>query len=147
MNHFSPARLFRLGGWVCVATAVSHLIGHLLPIPISGLAEAQLIDQMVHIKKDVMGGSLTMMDVQNGLSLCYSLFFLIIGIICLVIYRSGQVKIMRDVSIVLSAGFFTGAMISLVYFFWIPTVTFFMLMTIFALCCRKKYFQKVKPLS
>lgn len=82
---------YRIGSYILVLTGISHLIGHIilfshftLQYNFSGLIPANdteliLLKLMNNYHRDVGGASVSMMDLLNGLSLCYSLFFLWTG--------------------------------------------------------------------
>jgi hypothetical protein len=126
--------LFRWGSGLAIITGASHLVGHFLPIPIENTHEAELLSLMTSYQKPILGGAMSMMDIQNGLSLCYSLFFFLFGIANFhVIKRAVDYKLINDLSKVYAIGMFIGTLISLRYFFWLPVISFLTLALIFSI--------------
>jgi hypothetical protein len=134
-------KYFKLASLAALAVAISHLIGHMLPVKIENLTEAKLLTLMVTYQKHILGGVMSMMEIQNGLSLCYSLFFFTIAFINLqLLKRLNDVAVLKELSIIYALTMAVGAMISLRYFFWLPVISFLTLFVLFSLSVIK--FQK-----
>lgn len=143
-------RFFKIGSIVLLVISASHLAGHFMLVPHfqlnnnftgaipSNETEVKLLSLMNHYHKRIGGSPMSMMDIQNGLSLCYSLFFLWAGILNLMIYQSlrrNRIMLIR-LSYLNSAILFLGAIISLVYFFWLPVLSFATAMVLFLVAAR-----------
>jgi hypothetical protein len=131
--RFQIVNVFRLGGYAAIFIGIAHLIGHSLPVEVENVTEARLLDVMTHYDKKVLGGKMSMMDIQNGLSLCYSIFFLTIGSLCisLVTTEPRDRQVIFKASAIMATSFALGTLISLIYFFWLPVVSFLTLSLIF----------------
>jgi hypothetical protein len=131
-------QFFRIASILLVVIFASHLAGHLFLIPHlqlthnvtgqmpSNETEEKLLSLMNHYHRHVGGSSISMMDIQNGLSLCYSIFFLWAGILNLLILKGlvRNKRLLSQISIVNAVVLFIGAWISVEYFFWLPFVSF-----------------------
>ena len=129
---------FRIASIMLIVIGTSHLIGHFLLIPHLQLTynftgelpknqtEEKLLELMNNYSRNIGGSNLSMMDLQNGLSLCYALFFLWMGALNILIVK-GLVRNQRLLSHIcfLNVGFLIfGAAISWRYFFWLPIASF-----------------------
>lgn len=138
--------IFRLAGIVLLFVSASHLTGHFLLIPGFRLAgglsgglppenatEKQLFVLMNEYHKEIGGKQMSMMDLQDGLSLCYSLFFALSGGLALLISRPirRNHRLLTRISFLYAAALLAGMLISMVYFFWLPVVSFLIGSTLF----------------
>lgn len=136
---------FRLAGIVLLFVSASHLAGHFLLVPgfrlaggLSGLppenaTEKQLIVLMNEYHKEIGGKQISMMDIQDGLSLCYALFFALSGGLALLIFRPirRNHRLLTRISFLYAAALLAGMLISMIYFFWLPVVSFLFGSTLF----------------
>jgi hypothetical protein len=129
---------FRIACILLLFTSASHLAGHFFLIPQLHVAnnfsavfpanetERSLMKMMIEYEKNVGGAKVSMMDIQNGLSLCYGVFFLWTGILNLIISK-GLVRNKRmlvQICFLNIAVMLVGAWISHLYFFWVPLASF-----------------------
>lgn len=131
-------RYFRAGSIILIVISVSHLAGHFFLLPHLRLVnnitgelpanetERTLLQLMNEYHKNVSGASLSMMDLQNGLSLCYALFFLWTGILNLVMAKGlmRNKRLLAQISLLNSVILFIGAIVAVKYFFWLPIASF-----------------------
>jgi hypothetical protein len=125
---------FRIASYTLLFIGISHMTGHFFLHPYFRLAhglndllpanssELKLLELMNEYKRTIGGSTLSMMDIQNGFSLCYSLFFLWIGVINLTLAKGKEVhprELLRVCSINILA-LAVGTVISCVFFFWLP---------------------------
>jgi uncharacterized membrane protein len=136
---------FRIAGFVLLLISAFHLAGHFLILPYfslsknfvgnfaDGSTEKQLLDLMNNYHKDINGKPISMMDIQHGLSLCYSLFFAFLGAIVLVIWKPVRRnhRLLARISFLYTTGLLGGMLISMIFFFWLPAVTFFVASLLF----------------
>lgn len=133
--RLSPLRCFSTGCIFLCIVSVAHLGGHLLPIPLENPTEIKLMTLMNTYPKKIAGGEMTLMDIQNGLSLCYSVFFLFSGIISFILFKRDPVQwqLLKTISLVNALTFGIVMIISVVYFFWIPVISCLAVVTCFTL--------------
>jgi hypothetical protein len=129
---------FRIGGIILLITGASHLAGHLFFVPefrlIQNLTakvpanatEKELLALMNHYHRTVGGTPMSMMDIQNGLSLCYALLLLWSGSLALILYKPirRNHRLLTTLSFLYAGMLFLGLLISLIYFFWLPVASF-----------------------
>jgi hypothetical protein len=129
---------FRIGGIILLITGVSHLAGHFFLLPQFRLihnitskvpgnpSEKELLDLMNNYHKTVGGTPMSMMDIQNGLSLCYGLLLLWSGSLSLILYKPirRNHRLLTTLSFLYAGMLFLGLIISLIYFFWLPVASF-----------------------
>jgi hypothetical protein len=138
---------FRIACIVLILTSASHLAGHFFLIPQLHLTdnfssvfpanetERSLMKMMNEYEKSVGGASVSMRDIQNGLSLCYGIFFLWTGILNIIISK-GLVRNKRmlvQICFLNVAVLLIGAWISHLYFFWLPLSSFTITAILFGL--------------
>jgi hypothetical protein len=101
-------------------------MGHFQEMIPQNESEEKLLELMNNYEINVGTTSFTMMGLQKGFSLCFSLLFLWSGVISLyLVSRAGMTtKALRHVSLINSIALFTGTIISLTYFFFAPTLCF-----------------------
>jgi uncharacterized membrane protein len=136
---------FRIAGFVLLLISAFHLAGHFLIIPYfslsknfagdfaAGSTEKQLLDLMNNYHREINGKPISMMDIQEGLSLCYALFFAFLGAIAMVIWKPVRRnhRLLARISFLYTAGLLVGMLISMIYFFWLPAVSFFIAALLF----------------
>ena len=106
--------------------------------------EEQVLELMNRYEKNVGGSGLSMMDIQNGLSLCYALFFLWTGILNIIMLRglARNKRLLGQISLLNTAVLLVGAAISVRYFFWLPAASFgvaALLFLVAALSLRREF--------
>jgi hypothetical protein len=108
----------------CLVTAALHLVGHLSggPPP-RNETETALRKLMTEYRADVLGVTLSMQDLVNGFSLCYSLFLAWVGCLSLLLVsRAGRESFMRWVAVVCALGATALLAVSYGYFPLPPTI-------------------------
>ena len=126
MKISSALFFFRTGSYALLLVSMAHLIGHFgLQRPASE-TERKVIAVMKAYEKEVAGGSMSMIDLVDGLNLCYALFFLFAGIINLYLAntRSEDRELLKTISFLNASLLTAGLIISIIYFFWVPVVSF-----------------------
>lgn len=133
--------LFRFGCWAAIFTAMVHLAGSLAGgFTAENETERQLIDLATTYHFSMPGGaSRSFMDLVQGFSLGFSLFFLTLGATGLVVSRRGgsNALLMYGVARVAAISAATMLVISLVFFFIIPTMFIAAVTTCFAVAAVK----------
>jgi hypothetical protein len=126
---------FRIACLFLLFTGVSHLAGHFLllphftltysPIP-TAPAERATLDLMNSYHKVIGGKEVSYMDIQNGLSLCYALFFSWLGLVFLMIAKglARNKRMLSHICLLNTAMLMVGIVISYQYFFWVPLASF-----------------------
>ena len=142
---------FRIACVVLILISVSHLTGHFVIYPRlqltnqlsdhfpSNKTEETLLQLMNEYHKQIGGKSLSFMDIQNGLSLCYALFFFWLGFVNLMIAKglTRNRRMLSHICLFNSAMLLTGMVISFVYFFWLPFVSFLAALVFFVIAAFK----------
>jgi hypothetical protein len=117
------ARLFGAAAILQILVGIGHVTGHFaMPRPAND-TERQLIEMMSSYEKDVAGGKMSILESYDGLNLCYALFFLLVGVLNLTLKKNSGILI-RPASLINAMAMGSGAIISLIYFFWIPVLYF-----------------------
>ena len=135
---------FRIAGYVLLIVSACHFAGHILLVPYFQLAhtsagsspgEKQLVELMNEYQRNVGGRALTAMDIQNGLSLCYGLFFLWTGLWTILMYKPirRNHRLLARISLLNAVVLILGGLVSVFYFFWIPMTGFFLAAALFLL--------------
>jgi hypothetical protein len=130
----TPGSYFKAGSYTLVVVSISHLIGQFWLTRPANNTERELMHLMTSYEKKIAGGSLSMMEVQDGLSLSYALFFLFAG--CMNLFLAQAIhdnSVLKPISLINALTFFVGAVISILYFFWLPVVSFTLPMVCFTL--------------
>lgn len=136
---------YRIACYLLMFTAASHLAGHFYLVPQFQLVhpvtggmpanetEHRLLTLMNDYHKRIGGSALSMMDIQNGLSLAYSLFFLWLGALNLLLLKPirRNHRLLARISFLNVAMLAIGVVISFLYFFWLPVVSFFAILVFF----------------
>jgi uncharacterized membrane protein (DUF441 family) len=127
-------KLFRLATIIVLGIGILHPIIHFIAKKPKNEIEQRLFSLMDSYHKPVAGGKLTMMDLIDGLNLCYGMFFLFIGVINLhcLRYSDNNPSFIKGLCRIESVLFFAGGCISVLYFFWVPAVYFAVLFVCFA---------------
>jgi hypothetical protein len=137
---------YRFGAYSLMIIGVCHLAGHFLLAPHLSLVnnftgmlpsnevERQLLEMMNQYKRNVGGSMLSMMDLQHGLSLWYSLFFLWQGVVTFFLGKINlPINALGKLSIINCVCLMIGTVISIFYFFWFPSVSVLVAATLFYL--------------
>jgi hypothetical protein len=127
---------FRIASYLLLIVGTSHLVGHFILLPHFLLSdtgiipgnetERELLALMNNYHRIVGGSSVSMMDIQNGLSLCYSLLFFWIGGINILIAKPVRRnhRLLARISFLNASLLFAGVIVAMLYFFWLPVVSF-----------------------
>jgi hypothetical protein len=140
-------QFFRIGSILLIVIGISHLAGHLFLIPHLQLihnftgqlpaneTEQKLLILMNHYHKHIGGNAISMMDIQNGLSLCYSIFFIWTGILNVLMFKGlvRNKRLLAQISLLNAAVLIVGGIVSAIYFFWIPTASFMLAALLFVI--------------
>ena len=138
---------FRIACFLLLITSASHLAGHFFLVPhfqlihnITGKlpandTEKAMLSLMNHYHKKVGGSRMSMMDIQNGLSLTYALFFFWMGALNLLLYKPirRNHRLLARISYLNTAMLGVGVLIAIIYFFWLPIASFALAMIFFAI--------------
>lgn len=128
---------FKTGSWLLLITFSLHTFGHFAGgLQATNDTEKQLLDLMINYKMQLGSDTITMMGLQKGFSLCFSILFLWSG--SLGLYLSSKKvgiapSILRTVSIFYALILILTAVISITYFFLIPTLCIVICLICFAL--------------
>lgn len=127
---------YRIGCYVLILTGLLKLIGQFQEPTPANERERQLWELMTTYQVDVgNGATVTIMGIQKGFSLCFSLMFLWAGVLGLFLVKqfAGNPGGLRKIAIINSAALVIGTGISVVYFFFIPTACFALALVFFIL--------------
>ena len=116
---------FKAGCWLAIATAIVHLIGYIAgPQPAKNETERVLIEQFTTYRFDLPGGSRTLAEFMSGFSLTFTVFLATFGALNLLVVRrcSDDVALMATITRLDAACAVTMVVVSLSYFFLIPTL-------------------------
>jgi hypothetical protein len=118
--------LFQFGCWAAIVAAVVHLSGHIAgrPAPVND-TERQLIDLATTYRRTLPGGAeRSLMDVLDGFSLTFTVFFATLGSVGLVVAKRGRndARLMYGVARNAAIAAAVVLAISLFYFFIVPTL-------------------------
>ena len=155
MTQPPQIQLFRSATFILLGIGFLHPIVHFLTRKPMNETERILFQLMHSYHKPIVGGELTMMDIQDGLNICYGMFFVALGIVNLYCLRHQQTNrsFIKGLGRIESVFFLLGAGISIIYFYWLPVVYFLILSACFAwsgahLLKKMEYsFRNPKPLS
>jgi hypothetical protein len=123
-----------MGSYLLFAISAFHITGHLILARPQNPAEEQMVHFMQTHVKYVVGGKMTLWDLQTGLNWCYSLFFAGLGSLNLYLSGTLEASVLKNISWINAAIFSSGAVISLIWFFWFPVISFALPAVIFLLC-------------
>jgi hypothetical protein len=114
---------FRIGCYALIVTSVVHLIGHFSgPPPPANDTERTLLQLLQTYVIDLPGGGRTFEQLMSGFSLAYSIFMAWIGAIGLMVMRrTGDAGIQRGLARINLLGALAMLVLSLTYWFIIPT--------------------------
>lgn len=129
--------VFRIGCIAALLTAALHMAGHLAgPPPPANDSERQLLDLATNYKFLWPGGaSRSLLDFQSGFSLTFATLLATIGGVGLVVMKRGSSDplLMLGVARVFALGSAVLLVISLTYFFIIPTTCIALVAVCFAI--------------
>lgn len=127
---------YKIGCYVLILTCFFHLVGHFQEPAPTDDSQKQLLDLMANYQVDIgNGATITMMEIQKGFSLCFSLLFLWSGALSLFLVKQfgSNTAALRKVAIINTIALSVGTGISLIYFFFIPTTCFLLALIFFVL--------------
>lgn len=117
-------KYYRIGSFVLLVIAFSHATGQVLFTEPRSAGEKEIAIFMQARTKHVAGGKMSMWDIQNGLSWCYALFFAFLGSLNLYLSRTIERPKLKTLGLMNAVALFAGAIISIIYFFWLPVLSF-----------------------
>jgi hypothetical protein len=138
---FRQVTMFRIGCWMAIVTAAVHLAGHLL-----GAAEPanDTEDTLITLATTYQftfpdGAERTLMDLMDGMSLAFVLLMTVLGVAGLQVAKHGQEHgaLMASAARVMAAGSVLLLVISLVYWFLMPSLLIAMMTFAFAFAAVK----------
>ena len=114
---------FRIGCIALFITACLHLIGHFQEPIVENESEKQMLDLMINYKMKIGSDTITMMGLQKGFSLCFSLLFVWTGVLGLFLANTlaSNTATLRKISFIYVGALGVETTISLIYFFMAPT--------------------------
>jgi hypothetical protein len=120
-------RFFRIGCYLAFLTAILHLVGaHLVPQPPPPDDTGRQMQQLMETYKLGLPGAAdrTMAELVNGFSLLMSLHYALTGGLGLIVARraAGDPLLMAAAARALAGAYVIALVISLSYFFIIPTI-------------------------
>jgi hypothetical protein len=126
---------FKAGSYLCLLFPAFHITGHFLTRKPANETEKKLLYLMTFYEKKFAGGSMSMMNIVDGLNICYVLFFLYAGILNLLAVSKlhDNCSALRTLSGLNTILFFCGTVISFIYFFWMPVLIWASLTILFGL--------------
>jgi hypothetical protein len=127
-------KIFTLGCYLLLVISFIHLIGHLILARPQNPAEAEMVQFMQTHVKHVVGGKMTLWDLQTGLNWCHTLFFAGLGSLNLYLSKILERSALKNISRINAIILFSGAVISFIWFFWFPVISFALPAVIFFLC-------------
>jgi len=116
--------LFTIGCWMAVATGVFHLVGQLIgPLTPANDTERTLTELATTYKFALPGGQRSLMQLMNGFSLSFALFFALLGGAGLIVAKRGRqdATLMTAFVRTYAAGLIVLLVISITYWFIVPT--------------------------
>ena len=133
-------QFFRIAAVLLIVIGISHLAGQLFLIPHLQLThnltgelpanqtEQKLLELMNHYQKHIAGTNISMMEIQMGLSFCYSMFFIWMGVLNLFMLKGliRNKRLLAEICILNMVMLLTGAAVAYTYFFWLPFISFLM---------------------
>ena len=131
---------FKIGSYVLILSCFLHLFGHFKEAIPENETEQHLLSLMINYKMNVgFGQTITMMKLQKGFSLCFSLLFLWSGVMGLFLSRqvSDQPMLLKRISMLYTSALLIGTVISLMYFFLAPTVCFALALISFSIASKQ----------
>jgi hypothetical protein len=132
----TPLKFFKAGSWMLIVISALHLMGHFLMSKPVNDTEENLLGFMSNYHKEFFGGKMTMKEILDGLNLFYSLFLASFGSLNLVLTRSAEFshRYLRQISFIGFITFLVGAVIALIYFFWMHVLALFLVSACFLTC-------------
>lgn len=132
---------FRIGCWAAFATAALHLVGHFQgPMPPETPDQETLLRLLTTVTFALPGASeRTTMELMNGFSLSFSVLLGLTGAIGLIVLKrgTGDPTLFYAVARALAGGSAVLLVISLSYWFLIPSVCIAMMAISFAVSAVK----------
>lgn len=134
---FRQLTWFRIGCWVAVITAVFHLAGHIAGPPEPANETERTLTQLATEYRIAMpgGGERSLMDFLDGFSLAFAVSLAVMGAVGLsVVKRAADDRLlMMAVSRALAAGSLALLVVSLTYWFIVPSFFLAMMTVAFGL--------------
>jgi hypothetical protein len=126
-------KIFTSGCYLLLVISAIHFIGHLILARPQNPDEAEMVQFMQTHVKHVVGGKMTLWDLQTGLNWCHTLFFAGLGSLNLYLSKILERPALKNISRINAVIFSSGTVISLIWFFWFPVISFALPAVIFFL--------------
>jgi hypothetical protein len=97
------------------------MVGHFKEPAPENETEKQLLDLMINYKMYIGSDEITMMGLQKGFSLVFTLFLIWPGVLGLYVSKRVSTQLLRNINFIYVGVLLAELAISLVYFFIIPT--------------------------
>ena len=116
--------LFRIGSIVLIITGLLHLSSHFQEYVPQNDTEKQLVELMENYTFDFAGASVTMAKIQEGFGFWFALSLIWLGVISLFLVKhlKENKALIRKVAMLHCSALLIGTVISLLFFFFIPTI-------------------------
>lgn len=115
---------YRIGCIILVLTGLLHLTSHFQKYVPQNDTEKQLVDLMENYVVNVAGAEVTMAKIQEGFGFWFALSLVWLGAMSLFLVKQlGENKaLVRKIAGLNASALLMGTVISLLYFFFIPTI-------------------------
>jgi hypothetical protein len=115
---------YRIGCIVLVLTGLLHLSSHLKKTTPTNETEKQLLVLMETYQVEVAGTTVTMHGIMEGFGLWFSLSLIWLGVLSLFLVKQlGENRVLiRKIAGINASALLIGTGLSLLYFFFIPTI-------------------------
>ena len=112
---------FRIGCIALLLTACLHMVGHFHGATATNDTEKQLLDMMTNYKMNIGSDVITMMGLQKGFSLLFTVLLVWPGALGLYLAKTVTTQALRNVNFMYAGAMITETIISQIYFFIVPT--------------------------
>ena len=115
---------YKIGCYILIITGLFHLSGHFQELVPANDTEKQLYGLMETYQVNVAGTTVTLANIQDGFSLWFSLTLIWLGAMSLFLVKQlGENRpFLRKIAGLNVSALLIGLGISLIYFFFIPTI-------------------------
>lgn len=117
-------KLFRTASIVLILIGISHPVIHFATRNPKNDTEEELFRQMAMYQKPMIGGEMSMLQLQDGLNICYGVFLLFFGVVNLYCFAQTDrdSSFIKGLSRIESMMFLACFVVSIIFFFWVPAV-------------------------
>ena len=112
---------FRIGCVALLLTACLHLVGHFNGLTPTNDTEKQLLDLMINYKMYIGSDEITMMGMQKGFSLLFTVLLIWPGMLGLYLAKNSTTQTLRIVNFMYVGAMVIETGVSQIYFFIVPT--------------------------